>query len=133
MVFGSPGIDYYTKIRTPLSFGNYTTFAPKPLQKLSLSLLKCLIIIDAPWGRPAENDNIVRVYISRLFNIFNFGQKYFSGKDTYYDLKYTRPPRSEIHLSKSDPLEPSKNHTILLRTNIKKYGADLGFLVYLVT
>ena len=41
-----------------------------------------------------KNDNIVRVYISRLFNIFNFGQKYFSGKDTYYDLKYTRPPRS---------------------------------------
>ena len=30
------------------------------------------------------------------------------------------------------PLDPSKNHIILLSTNIKKSGADLGFLVYLV-
>ena len=53
----------------------------------------CFIVTPIP--EPVrENDNIVRVYISRLFNIFHFGQKYFSGKDTYYDLKYTRPPRS---------------------------------------
>ena len=71
MVFGSPGIDYYAQIIIPVSFGNYTTFAPKPIQKLSLSLLKCPIIIDAPWGRLAENDKFVRFYISRLFNIFN--------------------------------------------------------------
>ena len=37
------------------------------------------------------------------------------------------------NLSKSDPPRALQNHAILLSTNIKKSGADLGFLMYLVT
>ena len=72
MVFGSPGIDYYAQSIIPVSFGNYTTFAPKPIQKLSLSLLKCLIIIDAPWGRIAEKCYICAILHLKAFQYFNF-------------------------------------------------------------
>ena len=35
MVFGGPGVGYYSKISIMPSVANYTGFAPKPVQKLS--------------------------------------------------------------------------------------------------
>ena len=46
------------------------------------------------WTNVLGNANIVRIYISRLFNILIFGKKHFSGQDTYYDTKNTSTPRS---------------------------------------
>ena len=37
MVFGGPGVGYYSKIGILPSVANYTGFAPKPVQKLSLN------------------------------------------------------------------------------------------------
>ena len=46
------------------------------------------------WTNVLGNANIVRIYISRLFNILIFGKKHFSGNHLFYDTKYTRGPRS---------------------------------------
>ena len=36
MVFGGPGVGYYSQIGILPSVANYTGFAPKPVQKLSI-------------------------------------------------------------------------------------------------
>ena len=84
MVFGGQGVGYYSQIDILPSVANYTGFAPKPVQTLSIILgnqLKSMSKFFSGEGK------IVRFYISRHSEILIFGKKQTSRHQFFYALK----------------------------------------------